>query len=119
MTFVVLFRKRFYGIRIFESWVASTSSMRYFFIIHKALTLKGLPLFNHVALLFHANNRVNSVISSCKMSLNTRQYASFHNMIKQCDAQDNTISVAQNQIIYHVVYAKMQDDVYKITAHND
>ncbi|WP_278505566.1 hypothetical protein [Segatella salivae] len=40
-------------------------------------------------------------------------------MIKQCDAQDNTISVAQNQIIYHVVYAKMQDDVYKITAHND
>jgi len=40
-------------------------------------------------------------------------------MIKQCDAPKNTISAALNQIIYHVVYAKMQDDVYKITAHND
>jgi hypothetical protein len=93
--------------------------MRYFFIIHKALTLKGLPLFSHVTLSFHANNRVNSVISSCKMSLITRQYASFHNMIKQCNAPKNTISVAQNQIFYNMVYAKMQDDVYKITAHND
>lgn len=93
--------------------------MRYFFIIHKALTLKGLPLFRPFALSFHANNRVNSVISRSKMSLITRQYASFHNMIKQSDAQENTISVARNQIIYNMVYAKMQDDVYKITAHND
>ena len=93
--------------------------MRYFFIIHKTLTLKGLPLFRPFALSFHANNRVNSVISSCKMSLITRRYASFHNMNKQSDAQENTILTAQNQIIYHVVYAKMQDDVYKITAHND
>lgn len=93
--------------------------MRYFFIIHKALTLKGLPLFSHVALSFHADNRVNSVISSCKMSLITRRYASFHNMIKQRDAQENTIPTAQNQIFYNMVYAKMQDDVYKITAHND
>lgn len=93
--------------------------MRYFFIIHKALTLKGLPLLSYITLSFHANNRVNSVISSCKMSLITRQYASFHNMIKQCDAQENTILMAQNQIFYNVVYAKMQDDVYKITAHND
>lgn len=93
--------------------------MRYFFIIHKVFTLKGLPLFSHVTLSFHANNRVNSVISSCKMSLITRQYASFHNMIKQCAAQENTILMAQNQIFYNVVYAKMQDDVYKITAHND
>ena len=53
------------------------------------------------------------------MSLITRQYASFHNMIKQCDAQEDTIPTAQNQIFYNVVYAKMQDDVYKITAHND
>ena len=88
--------------------------MRYFFIIHKALTLKGLPLFSHVTLSFHADNRVNSVISSCKMSLITRQYASFHNMIKQCDAQENTISVAQNQIIYNMIYAKIQDDVYTL-----
>ena len=88
--------------------------MRYFFIIHKALTLKGLPLFTPLALSFHANNRVNSVISSCKMSLITRQYASFHNMIKQCDAQENTILMAQNQIFYNVVYAKMQDDVYTL-----
>jgi len=93
--------------------------MRYFFVIHKALTLKGLPLFIPFALSFHANNRVNSVISSCKMSLITRRYASFHNMIKQCDAQEYTIPTAQNQIIYNMVYAKMQDDVYKITAHND
>ncbi len=93
--------------------------MRYFFIIHKTLLLKGLPLFRPFALSFHANNRVNSVISSCKMSLITRRYASFHNMNKQSDAQENTILTAQNQIIYHVVYAKMQDDVYKITAHND
>ena len=93
--------------------------MRYFFIIHKALTLKGLPLFRSFALSFHANNRVNSVISHDKMSLITRQYASFHNMIKQCDAQENTISTAQNQIIYNMIYAKMEDDVYKITAHND
>lgn len=93
--------------------------MRYFFIIHKALILKGLPLFKPFALSFHVNNRVNSVISSCKMSLITRRYASFHNMIKQCYAPKNTISTAQNQIIYNVVYAKMQDDVYKITAHND
>ena len=93
--------------------------MRYFFIIHKALTLKGLPLFRPFALSFHANNRVNSVISLCKMSLITRQYASFHNMNKQSDAQENTISTAQNQIIYNMIYAKMQDDVYKITAHND
>ena len=93
--------------------------MRYFFIIHKALTLKGLPLFSPFALSFHANNRVNSVISSCKMSLITRRYASFHNMIKQCDAQENTISTAHNQIIYNMIYAKMEDDVYKITAHND
>ena len=93
--------------------------MRYFFIIHKTLLLKGLPLFSHVALSSHANNRVNSVISHDKMSLITRRYASFHNMIKQCNAQENTISTAQNQIIYNIVYAKMQDDVYKITAHND
>jgi len=93
--------------------------MRYFFIIHKALTLKGLPLFSHVALSFHANNRVNSVISHDKMSLITRRYASFHNMIKQSNAQENTIPTAQNQIFYNMVYAKMQDDVYKITAHND
>ena len=93
--------------------------MRYFFIIHKTLLLKGLPLFRPFALSFHANNRVNSVISSCKMSLITRQYASFHNMNKQSDAQENTISAAQNQIIYNMIYAKMQDDVYKITAHND
>ena len=93
--------------------------MRYFFIIYKALTLKGLPLFRPFALLFHANNRVNSIISSCKMSLITRRYASFHNMIKQRDAQENTIPTEQNQIFYNMVYAKMQDDVYKITAHND
>ena len=49
--------------RIFESWVVSTSGMRYFFIIHKALTLKGLPLLSYITLSFHANNRVNSVIS--------------------------------------------------------
>ena len=88
--------------------------MRYFFIIHKALTLKGLPLFSHVALSFHANNRVNSVISLCKMSLITRQYASFHNMIKHCNAWKNIIPTAQNQIIYNMVYAKMQDDVYTL-----
>ena len=93
--------------------------MRYFFIIHKTLPLKGLPLFSHVALSFHANNRVNSVISYDKMSLITRQYASFHNMIKQCNAPKNIIPTAQNQIFYNMVYAKMQDDVYKITAHND
>ena len=93
--------------------------MRYFFVIHKALTLKGLPLFKPFALSFHANNRVNSVISHDKMSLITRRYASFHNMIKQSDAQENTIPMAQNEIIYNMVYAKMQDDVYKITAHND
>ena len=100
-------------------WVVSTSDMRYFFIIHKALTLKGLPLFRPFALSFHANNRVNSVISSCKMSLITRQYASFHNMNKHCNAWENIIPTAQNQIFYNMVYAKMQDDVYKITAHND
>jgi len=93
--------------------------MRYFFVIHKALTLKGLPLFRPFALSFHANNRVNSVISSCKMSLITRQYASFHNMNKHCNAWENIIATAQNKIIYNMVYAKMQDDVYKITAHND
>lgn len=93
--------------------------MRYFFIIHKALLLKGLPLFSHVALSFHADNRVNSVISHDKMSLITRRYASFHNMIKHCNAWENIIPMAQNQIIYNMVYAKMQDDVYKITAHND
>ena len=93
--------------------------MRYFFIIHKALLLKGLPLFSHVALSFHANNRVNSVISSCKMSLITRQYASFHNMNKHCNAWENIIMTVRNQIFYNMVYAKMQDDVYKITAHND
>ena len=93
--------------------------MRYFFIIHKTLLLKGLPLFSHVALSFHANNRVNSVISHAKMSLITRQYVSFHNMIKHCNAWKNIIPTAQNQIIYNMVYAKMQDDVYKITAHND
>ena len=88
--------------------------MRYFFVIHKALTLKGLPLSSYITLSFHANNRVNSVISSCKMSLITRRYTSFHNMIKQCDAQENTIPTALNQIIYHMVYAKMQDDVYTL-----
>ena len=88
--------------------------MRYFFVIHKALALKGLPLLSYITLSFHANNRVNSVISSCKMSLITRQYASFHNMIKQCAAQENTILMAQNQIFYNVVYAKMQDDVYTL-----
>lgn len=93
--------------------------MRYFFIIHKTLNLKGLSLFRPFALLFHADNRVNSVISSCKMSLITRQYASFHNMIKHCNAWENIIPMAQNKIIYNMVYAKMQDDVYKITAHND
>ena len=93
--------------------------MRYFFVIHKALTLKGLSLFSHVPLSSHADNRVNSVISLGKMSLIARQYASFHNMIKQCNAQKNTISMMQNQIIYNMVYAKMQDGVYKITAHND
>ncbi len=93
--------------------------MRYFFIVHKTLTLKGLPLFSHVALSFHANNRVNSVISLCKMSLIIRQYASFHNMNKHCNAWENIIATAQNKIIYNMVYAKMQDDVYKITAHND
>ncbi len=93
--------------------------MRYFFIVHKTLTLKGLPLFSHVALSFHANNRVNSVISLCKMSLITRRYASFHNMNKHCNAWENIIPTAQNQIIYNMVYAKMQDDGYKITAHND
>ena len=93
--------------------------MRYFFVIHKVLPLKGLPLLSYITLSFHANNRVNSVILRCKMSLITRQYASFHNMIKQCDAQENTILMAQNQIIYNMVYVKMQDDVYKITAHND
>jgi len=40
-------------------------------------------------------------------------------MIKQRDAQENTIPTEQNQIFYNMVYAKMQDDVYKITAHND
>lgn len=93
--------------------------MRYFFIVHKTLTLKGLPLFSHVALSFHANNRVNSVISLCKMSLIIRQYASFHKMNKHCNAWENIIATAQNKIIYNMVYAKMQDDVYKITAHND
>jgi|GEM_PF-1476536 hypothetical protein len=88
--------------------------MRYFFIIHKTLILKGLPLLSYITLSFHANNRVNSVISLCKMSLITRQYASFHNMIKQRDAQENTIPTAQNQIFYNMVYAKMQDDVYKL-----
>ena len=93
--------------------------MRYFFIIHKTLILKGLPLLSYITLSFHANNRVNSVISSCKMSLITRQYASFHNMNKHCNAWENIIATAQNKIIYNMVYAKMQDDVYKITAHND
>ena len=93
--------------------------MRYFFIIHKTLLLKGLSLLSYITLSFHSNNRVNSVISLCKMSLITRRYASFHNMIKQRDAQENTIPTAQNQIFYNMVYAKMQDDVYKITAHND
>ena len=93
--------------------------MRYFFIIHKALPLKGLPLLSYITLSFHANNRVNSVILRCKMSLITRQYASFHNMIKQSNAQENTIPTALNQIIYNMIYAKMEDDVYKITAHND
>lgn len=93
--------------------------MRYFFIIHKTLILKGLPLLSYITLSFHANNRVNSVISLCKMSLITRQYASFHNRIKHCNAWENIIPMAQNEIIYNMVYAKMQDDVYKITAHND
>ena len=93
--------------------------MRYFFIVHKTLILKGLPLLSYITLSFHANNRVNSVISLCKMSLITRQYASFHNMIKQCGAWENIIPTSQNKIIYNMVYAKMQDDVYKITAHND
>ena len=53
------------------------------------------------------------------MSLITRQYASFHNMNKHYNAWENIIPTAQNQIIYNMVYAKMQDDVYKITAHND
>ena len=88
--------------------------MRYFFKKKKALTLKGLPLFSHVALSFHANNRVNSVISHDKMSLITRQYASFHNMNKHCNAWENIIPTAQNQIIYNMVYAKMQDDVYTL-----
>lgn len=93
--------------------------MRYFFIIHKTLILKGLPLLSYITLSFHANNRVNSVISLCKMSLITRQYASFHNMNKHYNAWENIIATAQNKIIYNMVYAKMQDDVYKITAHND
>ena len=59
------------------------------------------------------------IILLCKMSLITRRYASFHNMIKQCNAPKNIIPTAQNQIFYNMVYAKMQDDVYKITAHND
>ena len=88
--------------------------MRYFFIIHKALTLKGLPLFKPFALSFHANNRVNSVISHCKMSLITRQYASVPIMVKQSDAQENTILMAQNQIFYNMIYTKMQDDVYTL-----
>lgn len=93
--------------------------MRYFFIIHKTLLLKGLSLLSYITLSFHANNRVNSVISLCKMSLITRQYASFHNMNKHYNAWENIIATAQNKIIYNMVYAKMQDDVYKITAHND
>lgn len=93
--------------------------MRYFFIIHKTLLLKGLPLFTPLALSFHADNRVNSVISQGKMSLITRRYASFHNIVGRCGAWENIIPTAQNQIIYNMVYAKMQDDVYKITAHND
>jgi len=93
--------------------------MRYFFIIHKTLLLKGLSLLSYITLSFHSNNRVNSVISLCKMSLITRRYASFHNMSKHCNAWENIIPMAQNQIIYNMVYAKMQDDVYKITAHND
>lgn len=93
--------------------------MRYFFIIHKTLLLKGLSLFRLFALSSHADNRVNSVISHDKMSLITRQYASFHNMIKHCNVWENIIPTAQNQIIYNMVYVKMQDDVYKITAHND
>ena len=88
--------------------------MRYFFIIHKALTLKGLPLFRPFALSFHANNRVNIVISHDKMSLITRRYASFHNMIKHCNAWENIIPTVRNQIIYNMVYAKMQDDVYTL-----
>ena len=40
-------------------------------------------------------------------------------MIKHCNAWENIIPTAQNKIIYNMVYAKMQDDVYKITAHND
>ncbi|ERK02117.1 hypothetical protein HMPREF9145_0366 [Segatella salivae F0493] len=35
-------------------------------------------------------------------------------MIKHCNAWENIIPMAQNQIIYHVVYAKMQDDVYTL-----
>ena len=40
-------------------------------------------------------------------------------MNKHCNAWENIIATAQNKIIYNMVYAKMQDDVYKITAHND
>ena len=78
--------------------------------------------------LFSCTNKVTSLFSIscisriillCKMSLITRRYASFHNMIKHCNAWENIIPMAQNQIIYNMVYAKMQDDVYKITAHND
>ena len=80
---------------------------RYLFSLHSKVT----SLFSIRYIL--------EIILSCKMSLITRRYASFHNMIKQSNAQENTIPTVQNQIIYNMIYAKMQDDVYKITAHND